>query len=323
MKSQMSPIPITLLYDGFSITRADRFIFELRKKIRAHLKNKPETRRGPASVRDNLILGLERINFPFQLSPVPEIVSEHVGVLSDPQVALPWAIQAKREGKISKLIAGPNLVVLPEMNDKIICSEEIDDVVVPSDIVKNLYIERAPELTDKIKVWPVGIDTDFWLPENKANANCLLVYEKILDEKDRYIYEHVIKRLDERRQDYRVMHYGKFTREEYLGALQAASAMIYLTEAESQGIAILEAWSTNIPTLVWDREYWEKDSQCYPFSSAPYLTEQCGLKFKTIDDYCPAFEAFVSNLQKFRPREFALERFTVEKTAMNYIELFA
>ena len=98
--------------------------------------------------------------------------------------------------------------------------------------------------------------------------------------------------------------------------------MIYLSESESQGLALQEAWIRNVPTLVWDGGYW----QCGKYkwqgsSSAPYLTKDCGMFFKGKEDFINKFETFLKNLPNFQPREYSLENFTDETATKNYLKI--
>jgi hypothetical protein len=71
--------------------------------------------------------------------------------------ALKWAIKAKKLGKISRLIVGPVMVVLPSDLNNIICSGQIDKIILPSQWVKNLWLSIKPELESKIIIWPAGV----------------------------------------------------------------------------------------------------------------------------------------------------------------------
>jgi hypothetical protein len=52
--------------------------------------------------------------------------------------------------------------------------------------------------------------------------------------------------------------------------------MIYFSSTESQGIAMQEAWSYDVPTLVYSQPYYFIKNKRFNASSSPYLTKYCG-----------------------------------------------
>src|SRR5690606_42099613 len=109
---------------------------------------------GPDAVKDSLIRGLTELDIDFRLNNPS--VGDTVTVLSGPN-ALKDAIKNKRAGRIRKLVAGPNIVILPNYNDGLILDNAIDIILVPSDWVAELWTKEVPKIADKIKVWPAGV----------------------------------------------------------------------------------------------------------------------------------------------------------------------
>ena len=98
---------------------------------------------GHAAVTKSLIQGLSEMKTDFVYNPVLEKnVSDTVIVVSDMK-ALNQAIQWKKDGKIKKLLAGPNLLDLPTKYNHALSAKEIDTVLVPSEWVKQVY-EKSP-----------------------------------------------------------------------------------------------------------------------------------------------------------------------------------
>lgn len=100
--------------------------------------------------------------------------------------------------------------------------------------------------------------------------------------------------------------------------------MIVLSPHESQGIAQFEAWSCNVPTLVWDKRRWEWRDLVFEHpdvSSSPYLTEECGMRFTGAEDFEFTFDEFVGQLGGFTPRDYVLSHFTLAKSAQAYVSL--
>jgi hypothetical protein len=100
------------------------------------------------------------------------------------------------------------------------------------------------------------------------------------------------------------------------------TAAIWIGGTESQGLALLECWSMDVPTLVLKNMSWRSpNNQIYPASSAPYMTETAGLLSKS-DKFCKEdFEDFFSKLKHFSPRESVQESFNLANRATHLFEL--
>jgi hypothetical protein len=283
--------------------------------------------RGPITVEYNLVAGLSRIGTEFRLNPNPSEVTKRVGVLRHVG-ALHWAIRAKREGRVGYLAAGPNLVVTPSEAEEILLSPYIDLVITPSPWVSDLYLAQAPDLAGRIAEWAVGVDTNFWKPNNETLPESFnghwLVYDKSHSGIDSQILVGVIKEITRRGHTHEILNYGDYSQVEYREALRRSGAMAFLSPSESQGIAQFEAWACNVPTLVWDRRRWEykgQEFEGHTVSSAPYLTAECGERFFDISGLESSMDSFLERYAEYSPRVFILQNFTLEKSAQKYVDL--
>ena len=178
------------------------------------------------------------------------------------------------------------------------------------------YQRNSVSFKDKIRVWPAGVEI---CPESKEKREGCLIYKKNVDEN---LFNFILKHLKSQNIDYQVIKYGRYKKEKYFQALNKIKFMIYLQEVESEGIALLEAWMRNVPTLVWNRGYWQyKKYKWHGSSSAPYLTEDCGTFFKGKEDFVTKFNIFIKNLSNFNPREYSLRNFTDEVVAKNFLKI--
>ena len=302
-------------------SRRSYYLDYLRKSILGNELSKSET--GPDSVMVNLTSGLKLNNWNVKVNPSFFSVDRIVGVLSN-VYALEWAIQAKRQKRIDKLIAGPNLVVLPLDDNAILCSEQIDIVITPSQWVSNVYCSIAPQLKHKIREWPVGVDTNRWSPNVGMKRSKWIIYDKSING-GKEIVDQVESELVHRGYEYQKINYGNYSPQEYKTTLSSAIAMVIVSASESQGLAQFEAWACDVPTLIWDRGFWVSRDNSIVWkgaSSSPYFDESCGDKFIGKNDFSNNLDKFITHLNSFSPRNYILDNFTLEICAQKYITLF-
>ena len=291
--------------------------------------------RGPDVVLQSLKRGLELTHTEFNINPSSSNLHRIVHVTSNP-VALTWAIEQKKLGNIDKLIAGPNISILPTDDMGVLLDPTIDMILLPSEWTKDAFIQCSPILENKIKVWPSGVEVpDETLPTQgtkdtttKQNPTFILFKKEFSD--DNF---NVIKvKLDSLNVQYKVLEYGKFKQKDYFELLKNADGMIYLQKAESQGVALQEAWARNVPTLVWDsKTYTYTKSNTSNGSSeitvsgkvsAPYLTDQSGLFFESIEDFDEKFKEFSERIQsgQFDARAYCIEKLSDKASIDMYLD---
>jgi len=290
-----------------------RFYLWLRECIKNHFFHYG----GPSSVLESLIRGFNILNIDYQLNPKTKDISDVVCVISNID-ALRWAIKEKKQGKIKKIIAGPNIVITPKDAESVLLDETIDLVIVPSQWVKDFYASFRPGFGEKIRVWPAGVEI---CPESNEKRKGCLVYKKNVDEK---LFNFIIKYLKSKNIDYEIIKYGRYKKEKYFEMLNKVKFMIYLQEVESQGISLLEAWMRNIPALVWNQghfEYKKVAKKVFGNISAPYLTKECGMFFKDFNDFEEKLPIFLDGINQFKSREYVINNFSDEVVAKNYLKI--
>lgn len=292
-------------------------------RIKGVLKLALGRQSGPRGVLESLKRGLKENGVPFQINP-PTGRIKNTDIVHVPSGvdALRYALRLKREGKISKLIAGPNISVLPADYGGILLDEAIDIILQPSEWTKDLYLFLAPSLEKKVKVWAAGVSDASTIPsaqEMNNKRNEVLIFQKNAPDE---LVAAVETLLGQENFVYKKIVYGSFKMEEYFKLLDACKFMIYLSPSESQGLAIHQSWMRDVPTFVWDRGYFEyaggKRFEAANIS-APYLTSRSGMSFHGQADLEEKFSAFIQRLPQFDPRAYSLELFTDKKSALAYL----
>jgi hypothetical protein len=168
---------------------------------------------------------------------------------------------------------------------------------------------HAPALAGKIRICTAGVDPEDWKPLSSSRGNRVVVYWKSGDESFCNDVEEIIRQLG---MEPIRFQYGLYARAEYKRELQTATLAVFISSFETQGIALAEAWSMNVPTLVWDPKgptSW-RGHNFIAGSSAPYLSGATGLSWVTLDDLAHVTNSAATHRDQFSPREWVLHNMT-------------
>ena len=127
----------------------------------------------------------------------------------------------------------------------------------------------------------------------------------------------------------KIFSYGSYKEEDYISSLQNTKYMIILGRHESQGFAIEEELSFNVPLLVWSSTLRKQE---YPYkkeymnvkskvTTIPYWDERCGEFFHNFEELESTFDTFISKLETYKPRDYILENLSVEKCSERFLQL--
>jgi hypothetical protein len=132
--------------------------------------------------------------------------------------------------------------------------------------------------------------------------------------------------LDERYVEYKIFDYIKrYDEEDYLYWLQKSKYGIILDAHESQGFAIEEALSCNVPLLVWNVKFMSQEYKSryddIPATTVDYFDERCGEIFYEQNELEAKFEEFTNKLDTYSPREYILENLSCEKCCERFLSI--
>ena len=267
-----------------------------------------KTTRGPSAVSSSLIRGFSSLGQSFQLNPPVEFLSGRIIVLSSVD-GLDQVLKYKSNNSL--VLAGPNLVVFPSEIKEQLTSTKVNKVIVNCDWTYNFYAIDLPEIMSKLKIWPAGVDVNYWLPINREQKVEILFYIK--DNPDSLVKES-IEYVESLSYQVNIIKYGQYQLDEFKSALNRAKLAVFFSQSESQGISLLEAWAMDVPTLVWNpgslKLKIDKNIDIkVTTSSAPYLTPQTGEYFTDIDEFKTVFIQSSDEL-KFAPRDWVVNNMT-------------
>ena len=279
---------------------------------------------GPKKVVDNLIKGLDILGYPYCINK--DLTSTTQLWIHDDKKAL------KQASKLNiNAVVGPNIYIVPR---EIPSDINMDNFVYlhPSnwvcDFWKYLDFNKCP-----LESWPVGIDTNEFYERSKPEDGIVLVYFKQRKPED---LNFVKKILQEKKIKYDIIIYGLYEQNEYIKKLENTKYIIWIGTQESQGIALEEALSMNIPIIVWNINniqqfdkngkiiggFSEKEYKYNMVTSAYYFDNRCGILLKdknTLDDSITKMEIVWKD---FKPREYIVDNLNLKDQAEKLIRLF-
>ena len=323
----MKPV-LTVLTDPIPVGRfrLKETLKRVGRPLRDRVKPRPVWLRGASyrghfAVTRSLVEGLRKIgasaNYnPTRVSEVGEVVIVLMGI-----DALRQAIIWKREGRIARLLAGPNILVFPSEHAGVIAAPEVDYCVTPADWVCRMYERDCPALKGRCVAWPAGVDTQYWCPDpEKREPKGVLVYDKQAKGPVGPVSDY-LPVLKQRNYSVSVVEYGRYTPEEFLSSLRRAALMVGFVTDESQGIAWAEAWSADVPTLLWFQDHDTCRGRTFASSTAPYLCGATGLFFTSVAEFDNQLTRWESSRESFQPRRWVLDNMSDEVCARQLCRL--
>ena len=260
---------------------------------------------------NNLISGLNKIEVNYLKNPT---------ILKDVDDKLFLQVHRLMDtSTIENSIIGPNVCTLP-IDSKAVMEQKYKKILVPSEWVKNKYKRWISE--DKIAIWPVGVDVEKFEDYSTEEKDVdFLIYFKRRGEEDLNYVTNVLSNLGH---TFRIIKYGTYKEEEFIEMMKKAKFAFIIDSCESQGLAIQEIMSCNLPLFVWDVENWSDRGVEYtvPATSIPYWSDMCGEVIYKKEEIEDKLHLFLSSLEKYNPRKYILDNLTLEKQAEEIIKLF-
>ena len=181
----------------------------------------------------------------------------------------PLNIDALNKFTNIKFIFGPHFSVFPDIKVEFIKRNNAV-YIQPSEWSKNVWKSFYLCNNLNLEVLPFGVDTSKFKNEKELKyRDKVFIYNKRRDPNE---LEYLEKFLKYKNINYKIFSYdNKYDENEYLTFLKDAKYGIWLGCHESQGFALEEALSCNVPLLVWnvktmDQEYNSNYNKFWPYN---------------------------------------------------------
>ncbi len=225
----------------------------------------------------------------------------------------------------TKFIFGPHFSVFPQEHQMQLITGKNSIYIQPSDWVKNLWYSFSFCLQNiRIKTLPFGVDTDtFNEIKPISERNNVFIYFKRRKQIELNFIQSFLKK-----NGYNPIvfdYVNRYSESEYINYLHNSKFGIWLDAHESQGFALQEALSCNVPLLVWSVTSMNQEEggnyNDIPASSIPYWDDRCGEFFTDAINLESTFNKLVKNIDTYKPRDYILDNLSIKKCSEQFINL--
>ena len=223
-------------------------------------------------------------------------------------------------------IFGPHFCVLPSDNNKIDSINFNQHNLVFIILSKWCYdIYKSYDLKINLLPIPFPVNTIKFNEVEGLERSEVLIYFKGRSPDD---FQFLMEKIKNKGiTNYRIFSYShRYDENDFIQHIQKSKYGIVLDAHESQGFAIEEMMSCNLPLFVWSVTTFNQEYGCnyppYPATTIPYWDERCGEYFHESHEFDDKFELFLSKLDIYKPRDYVIENLSVKVCAERFKKLF-
>jgi len=171
---------------------------------------------------------------------------------------------------------------------------------------------------------PYPVETRKFSPQHTPKLYHCFLYTKLRVKED---IKYALDIIDKFGLNYTLLEYGSYKEDYYKEVVNSSCFGIWVGRHESQGFALQEALSCDIPLVVWDTESmgqeWDVRSGGSVYTgingemtatSVPYWDARCGIIVNR-DTFKEGVKFMKMNWPIYRPREFVMENLSVDACA--------
>jgi hypothetical protein len=217
-----------------------------------------------------------------------------------------------------KFIFGPQFSIFPDYNFYMLNNQHKNITYIqPSEWACNVWVDilKNKNFQNNIPILPTPFPVDIFkfneTNNNSKKTKVFIYFKRRKPEELNFIKDF----LSENNIQATILQYGSYNENDYLDLLHTSKFGIWIGTHESQGFALEEALSCNVPLLVWNVTSMSQEFGCpnnffdvkTKASSIGYWDERCGEFFYSKTDFKDKYDLFISKLSTYNPRQFILE----------------
>lgn len=214
-----------------------------------------------------------------------------------------------------KFIMGPHFSVFPDENKLNTINNTHNNTIYiqPSNWATEVWVQLNIQKYLPIFTIPFPVDTNKFIPINQPKNDVFIYYKR----RNPNELQFIINYLNSNNIKFHLFNYtAGYKEHDYLNILQKSKYGIIVDAHESQGFAIEEALSCNVPLIVWNtkvmsQEYGSRYNNI-PCNTIPYWDSLCGEYFYEYHEFINTFELFINNLSSYNPRQYILNNLSTE-----------
>lgn len=228
--------------------------------------------------------------------------------------------------KNKRFIFGPHFSVFPNKTVNALSNVFNNSIYIqPSDWVKRLWVKDLKYTRLNIKAINFGVNTEKFNEHPDELKKNVMVYFKRRNKDELDFVENFLRKNNI---EYKVFSYtNRYKEDDYINFLKTCKYGIWLGTHESQGFALQEALSCNVPLLVWnvkrmDQEIGSNRNKYKGLygETIPYWDKSCGEFFYDKNEFENSFKIFIDNLDNYNPRQFVKNVLSNEITLKKWEE---
>ena len=224
----------------------------------------------------------------------------------------------------TKFLFGPHFSVFPEKQQMDIIRRNKVLYAQPSEWAAKIWQDNELCKNIKVESLPFGVDIEkFKDTKPKSERTKVVIYFKRRHPNElRFVTDF----LSAKNIEYRIFNYlERYNENEYLNYLQNSKFCFWLDAHESQGFALEEALSCDVPLIVWNIKTMKQEhGSSYtdiPATTIPYWDERCGEYFYDANELENVYDLFISKLETYKPREYIVENLSIQKCEEKFVNL--
>lgn len=267
--------------------------------------------------QEGLLLILQHLQWEFKFGKPVEI--PQFNIIISPIYSVDTSLYPKQF-----FIFGPHFSVYPNQLLNNIHNVHNNCIYLqPSDWAREFWKGMGVEQFVPLKTFSFPVNTNKFHPISNSNRNKVFIYFKRRKAQE---LDYLCTFLKNKGIEYSLFDYiQRYREEDYLSFVQQSKYGIILDAHESQGFAIEEALSCNVPLLVWSvTSLNQEEGGNYPDIKAttiPYWDERCGEYFTKQEEFEMTFELFLQKIETYQPREYIMEHLSLNVRAKAFQKL--